>query len=159
VDPFDQFLVGKILKDRWTIKERHEVIHEAHSACRTYQAEGPEGTVAFVKVLVPDPNIYLDEQRRQIDEFLYEITVVKQCSTRNMRRVVRALDSDKILLPGTVPIPAHYTRQPAQRADAQVRRFAGVIHGTQLSSPTGLYLRQDEFRPLSLAFAIPATPR
>jgi serine/threonine protein kinase len=108
MDPFDTYFVGQTLSGRFKVLDRHEVIHEAPTACRTYRAHDDNGNVVFVKVLVPDASVSLDEQRRQIDEFVYEITLVKRCGERNMRRIVRALDSDKLLIPGMVPIAAHY---------------------------------------------------
>jgi hypothetical protein len=66
VDPFDAYMIGRTLSDRWKVTARHEVIREAPSACRTYRAEGPNGEVVFVKVLVPDAGVALEEQRRQI---------------------------------------------------------------------------------------------
>lgn len=70
MDPFDTYFVGQTLSGRFKVLDRHEVIREAPTACRTYRAQDEKGNVVFVKVLVPDASVSLDEQRRQIDEFV-----------------------------------------------------------------------------------------
>lgn len=132
MDPFDIYFIGQTLSGRFKVLERHEVIHEAPSACRTYRAQDDRGNVVFVKVLVPDAGVSLAEQRRQIDQFMYEITLVERCGERNMRRIVRALASDKLLIPGTVPIAAHYFI--LEWAERDLRSFAAQCEVTHLAA-------------------------
>jgi hypothetical protein len=66
MDPFDTYFIGKTLGGRFKVLKRHEVIHEAPTACRTYEAQDDGGNIVFVKVLVPDASMSLDEQRRRL---------------------------------------------------------------------------------------------
>lgn len=132
MDPFDTFFVGRTLNERWEVTARRHVIHEAPSACRTYDASGPDNEVVIVKVLVPELGASLEEQRRQIDEFLYEIAIVDRCGERNLRRVLRALDAGRLAIPGTVPITVHYL--VLEWADRDLRSFQAASDEEHLAA-------------------------
>lgn len=108
LDPLDAFFLGKTLEGGWTVERCHEVARDTPSRCRTFLARNNAGKRAFVKVLDPRGLGTIAEQQQALDEFAYEDELVRKCGDRNLRRVVRGLASNQLVLPGPIPVPVRY---------------------------------------------------
>jgi len=95
-------LIGKQLRDGWTIEGRREFSPHATGGRHSlgYIAKHPDGRQAFIKLLdptlnrdAPDP---LDDLRLRIEVFQYEQKLVEKCQRQRMSRVVRAIDAGEL---------------------------------------------------------------
>jgi eukaryotic-like serine/threonine-protein kinase len=107
-DELDKIMLGQQLSGGWAIQEVRHVQRDAPGRCRTYLARNAEGRAAFVKVLDPRGFGSLEEQQQTLDLFIYEKDLVEKCAGRNMRRVIRGLESGDIVVPGILSIRVRY---------------------------------------------------
>ena len=126
-------LTGHQLHSGWAIegpRPQHSTATGAdHSIAFT--ARHKDGRRAFVKILdpTPDTNLHVDDQlpelERRLAIFNYERDLLDKCLTRNIRRVVRALDHGSIELDG-FPISVHYLM--FELAELDLREHATLEH-------------------------------
>jgi hypothetical protein len=84
-------LIGKQLKNGWTIEDRHILSHHATGGRHSlgYIAKHPDGRQAFIKLLDPtlnrelDPIKALDDLRLRIEVFQYEQRLVEKCQRQS----------------------------------------------------------------------------